>query len=326
MRIDMGDLVSATDLARQSSWLLKEIAAGRRFVIVKGNTPAGALVSIADLEKLAAVTESEATSSASVRNLPAQVPYADLDPLSYAAPRHALPIGVGEDANTVWLDLEQYPHAYCTGTNRSGRTTFLQAVCAAITARYTPDEAQVVVFDPNCGLIDDLGDEYRTVYQYDPKRIGSAAEQLAVLLDQRRPPADLTQDQLREWDPVRPKWFVIVDDLHLLTGGGSSLSTLLAPLVEAAETARRLDLHIIAAITSDNWNSKGRANRLINAMDVGGATVVVLEGSPREIIIDHVRPGPRLPGRAELYERRGGGRMIQIASAHVIAQEEPSAH
>ncbi|GAA2429129.1 FtsK/SpoIIIE domain-containing protein [Mycolicibacterium llatzerense] len=320
MRIDMSDLVSATDLARQSSWMLKEVAAGRRFVIVKGNTPAGALVSLADLEKLNAAEADSAGVGQAWQALPAQVAFADLEPLPPSAPRHALPIGVGEDEmSTVWLDLEQYPHVYCTGSNRSGRTTFLQAVCAAIMARYTPEEAQVVVFDPDIRLSDELTDDYRTVYEYDPKRIAVAADQLAWLLDQRRPPPELTPEQLREWNPVRPKWFVVIDDMHVLTAG-SSLSTILAPLVEPVQSARLLDLHVIAAITSDNWNAKGRSNKLINAMDVGGATVVVLDGSPREMIIDNVRPGPRLPGRAELYERRTGGRMIQIAAPHAVSE------
>jgi len=320
MRIDMSDLVSATDLARQSSWMLKEVAAGRRFVIVKGNTPAGALVSIADLEKLKAAEGDPAAVGQSWQAMPSHVTFADLAPLPPSAPRHAIPIGIDEDdMSTVWLDLEQYPHVYCTGTNRSGRTTFLQAVCASIMARYTPQEAQVVVFDPDMRLTDELTDEYRTVYLYDPKRIAQAAQELAHKLDQRRPPPDLTPAQLREWNPVRPKWFFIVDDLHLLSGG-SSLSTVLAPLVEPVQNARLLDLHVIAAITSDNWNAKGRSNKLINAMDVGGATVVVLDGSPRETIIDDVRPASRLPGHAECYERRSGGRMIQIVAPHAAVE------
>jgi S-DNA-T family DNA segregation ATPase FtsK/SpoIIIE len=111
---------------------------------------------------------------------------------------------------------------------------------------------------------------------------------------------------------VRPKWFIIADDLNLLTPAGQTAS-LLQPLVSAIETARRLDIHVIAASSSENWYSKGRGNKVIQAMDTAGASVVVLDGDKSNVIVDQVRPAPRIPGRAELYTRKNGGQMIQIA-------------
>lgn len=53
MLIDSNDLVSATDLARNTSQLLREVASGqRRFVIVNRNTLTAALIGIDDLRRL----------------------------------------------------------------------------------------------------------------------------------------------------------------------------------------------------------------------------------------------------------------------------------
>ena len=260
-----------------------------------------------------------------LQQLPTEIAFTALDPMPEDAPRHSLPVGLGErDMTTAWLDLEAYPHAYCTGTSRSGRSMFLQTVCAAIQQRYTPQEAQIILFDPDYSLGDAVSDEYRTVYLNEQRQIAAAAEQIAQKLEERRPPVGLKPSELRSWreSVVRPKWFIIIDDLNLLNPA-AGMGTVVAPLVPAAEAARNLDVHIIVAITSDNWYAKGRSNKLLNALDTGGASVVVLDGNKKEVIVDSLRPGSRAPGRAELYQRKGGSQLIQVAMPPVLV-DEPS--
>lgn len=248
-----------------------------------------------------------------LQQLPGEVLFADLEPLPATAPRHSLPIGIGErDMSTAWLDLELYPHAFCTGTTKAGRTVFLRTVCAAIMERYTPAEAQVMMFDPDFSIGDALTDDYRTVWQTDHTKIGTAATQIAALLDQRRPPENLDPRQLRDWKPVRPKWFILVDDLTMLSPNGFT-STVLQPLLPAVESARNLDLHVIASVTSEGWYARGGSNKLIQAMQRGGSSVLILDGDKKEVIIDQVRPAARIPGRGELYLRKAGGQLIQVA-------------
>lgn len=262
-----------------------------------------------------------------LQQLPPEIGFAELAPLPASAPRHALPVGVGErDMTTVWLDLEQLPHAWCTGTSRSGRTKFLQTVCAAIQARYSPEEAQIIMFDPSSDedLALAVDDAYRVVYENEQQRVAKACEQIAQLVEKRRPPAGMQPREQREWraNVVRPKWFVIIDDLNLLTPANSMVSAT-SPLVGPAEAAKNLDLHIIAAITIDNWYAKGGSHKLISAMTTAGAAAVILDGNKKELIIDQVRPASRAPGRAELYERKGGGQLMQIALPPALA-DEPS--
>lgn len=248
-----------------------------------------------------------------LQQLPGEVFFADLEPLPATAPRHALPIGIGErDMSTAWLDLELYPHAFCTGTTKAGRTVFLRTVCAAIMERYAPGEAQVMMFDPDFSIGDALADEYRTVWQTDHTKIGTAATQIAALLEQRRPPENLDPRQLRDWKPVRPKWFILIDDLTMLSPNGPT-STVLQPLLPAVESARNLDLHVIASVTSEGWYARGGSNKLIQAMQRGGSSVLILDGDKKEVIIDQVRPAARIPGRGELYLRKAGGQLVQVA-------------
>lgn len=248
-----------------------------------------------------------------LQQLPGEVAFTDLDPLPDTAPRHALPIGIGErDMSTAWLDLALYPHAFCTGTTKAGRTVFLRTVCAAIMERYRPDEVQVMMFDPDFSIGDALADEYRTVWETDHSRIGEAATQIAALLERRRPPANLDPRQLRDWKPVRPKWFILIDDLTMLSPNGPS-TTVLQPLLPAVEAAARLDLHVIASVTSEGWYARGGSNKLIQAMQRGGTSVLVLDGDQKEVIIDQVRPAARIPGRGELYLRKSGRQLVQVA-------------
>jgi S-DNA-T family DNA segregation ATPase FtsK/SpoIIIE len=248
-----------------------------------------------------------------LQQLPAEVAFAELEPLPGSAPRHALRIGVGErDMSTAWLDLELYPHAFCTGTTEAGRTVFLRTVCAAIMDAYTPDEAQVIMFDPEFSIGDALTDEYRTVWQTDHAKIGLAATQIAEKLEGRRPPENLDPRQLRNWKPLRRKWFVLIDDLTQLSPNGPS-TTVLQPLLSAVESARNLDLHVIASVTSEGWYARGGSNKVIQAMLRGGSSVLVLDGDKKEVIVDHVRPAARIPGRGELYLRKAGGQLIQVA-------------
>lgn len=111
---------------------------------------------------------------------------------------------------------------------------------------------------------------------------------------------------------MRPKWFILVDDLTMLSPMGPT-STVLQPLLPAVESARNLDLHVIASVTSEGWYARGGSNKLIQAMQRGGSSVLVLDGDKKEVIIDQVRPAARIPGRGELYLRKAGGQLIQVA-------------
>ncbi len=241
--------------------------------------------------------------------LPAEVGYDDLP----AAPPGVLKLGIGErEFSTVGVDLRVAPHFYAAASSKSGGTTVLRTLCAAIMETYTPQQARVILIDPSFDLADAVTDEYRATYANTPEQAGLVATELAAVALKRKPPVGLTPQQQKEWRPVRPKLFVIVDDLNLLTVQSTGTSAL-APLTSAIEQGQRLDLHVFVGTTSEQWYAKGRLNKVIQAMETGGTGALVMDGQKSEIIIDQVRAAIREPGRGELYYRKLGGQLMQVA-------------
>lgn len=250
--------------------------------------------------------------------LPAEIAYAKLPP----APPGMLKLGIGEnEMSTVWVDLETAPHFYAVGNSRSGRTTVLRTLLQSIAETFTPQQAQVVLFDPNYKLVDAIDKRYRAVYGSSAQEVGAACSAIAQKILQRQPPAGMEPEELVKWRPSGPKWFIIVDDLNLLTTPGSNQSSLL-PLVGAIEKGRQVGLHVLAATNAERFYQTGKMNKVIGAMDIAGAGVLVMDGNKQEIIIDQVRPASREPGRGELYYRKHGGQLIQVAMTTSSATTE----
>ncbi len=83
--------------------------------------------------------------------------------------------------------------------------------------------------------------------------------------------------------------FILIDDLTMLSPPNGPSTTVLQPLLPAVEAAARLDLHVIASVTSEGWYARGGSNKLIQAMQRGGTSVLVLDGDKKR---GHHRPGP----------------------------------
>jgi DNA segregation ATPase FtsK/SpoIIIE, S-DNA-T family len=241
--------------------------------------------------------------------LPAEIGYEALP----AAPEGMLKLGIGEDEmSTVALDLASTPHFYAVGSSKSGRTTLLRTLLASIMKTYTPQQAQVVLFDPSYELADAIDEAYRVVYGSTAAEVSQACAALGQRVLERRPPAGTPPAELRHWRPKGPKWFIVVDDLNLLSTAGSTQSALL-PLVSGIETGRQVAMHVLAATNGERWYATGKMNKVIAAMETAGAGVLVMDGNRQEVIIDQVRPAIRMPGRGELYYRKSGGQLVQVA-------------
>lgn len=244
-----------------------------------------------------------------LRVLPAQIGYSELP----AAPPGVLKLGIGEkEMSVVGLDLTRAPHFYCAGSSRSGRTTVLATLLRAIQDTYTPEQAQVILFEPsNYELVDTISAQYRKVYATDAQDIEKLSAMVAERLAGRQPPRGMAADELAKWRPTGPKWFVVVDDLNLLSQG--STVSALQPLVGLISKGRQLGLHVLAATSVERWHAGGGMSKIIAAMSIAGTAALVMDGPRSEIIVDAVRPASRVPGRGELYYRKTGGELVQVA-------------
>jgi S-DNA-T family DNA segregation ATPase FtsK/SpoIIIE len=246
-----------------------------------------------------------------LRVLPAHIGYSELP----AASAGVLKLGIGEkEMSVVGLDLTRAPHFYCAGSSTSGRTTVLATLLRAIQDTYTPEQAQVILFEPSSyQLVDTISAQYRKVYATDAQDIEKLSAMVAERLAGRQPPRGMAAEELAKWRPTGPKWFVVVDDLNLLSQG--STSSALQPLAGLIAKGRQLGLHVLAATNVERWHAGGGMNKIITAMSIAGTAVLVMDGPRTEIIVDQVRPASRAPGRGELYYRKTGGELIQVAVA-----------
>ena len=247
-----------------------------------------------------------------LRLLPTQIAYRDLAP----APVGILKLGIGEQEMTsVGVDLQRAPHFYAAGSTRSGRTTMLRTLLRSIQDTYTPDLAQVVLFEPaeKYELVEAIGPQYRKVYGTNAEEIAELSAMIAERLTERQPPRDMAPEELAKWRPSGPKLFIVVDDLNLLSPQGGSSSALM-PLVAGISKGRQLGVHVLAATSVERWHSGGGMNKVIAAMTTAGAGVLVMDGPRSEVIVDAVRPAMRGPGRGELYYSKVGGQLIQVAT------------
>lgn len=241
--------------------------------------------------------------------LPPAIGYEEL-----AAPTAGtLKLGLGErDMSTVAVDLQASAHFLAAGRTKCGRTTLLHTLCASIQEVFTPEEAQIIAFDQNYSLADAVDERYLAVYAQGIKDISMASVQIAQQLQKRRPPAELKPQELARWQPNGPHWFVLVDDLNLLSLPGSN-QTALDALVEGVQSGRQLRFHVFAVTTSDNWMQVGLMNKVVKAMIAEGSGVLVMDGDKREKIVRGVAAADRAPGRGELVYGKSANQLIQVA-------------
>jgi DNA segregation ATPase FtsK/SpoIIIE, S-DNA-T family len=245
--------------------------------------------------------------------LPAEIAYTALrNRVTTLEPRQLL-IGIGETDidGAASVDLTSSPHFYAAGRSKSGRTTVLKTLCASIQDTYSPDQAQIVVFDPNYELADAVAPNYLAAYASSLRDIEALSRGITERLDLRRPPPGLTAQELGRWRFTGTEIFLVVDDLNLLTPPGTGQSAMFS-LVAYVEVARQLGFHILAATQIERWYATGMMNKVVQAMNATGAGVLVMDGDKSEKIINDVRPGPRVPGRGELVYRKGN-QLVQVA-------------
>ncbi|MGV9216227.1 type VII secretion protein EccCa [Micromonospora sp. RB23] len=245
-----------------------------------------------------------------VRLLPPVLPYTDLDLTATAGLR--LPIGVAEaDLRPVQLDFAAEPHFVVFGDAECGKSSFLRALAASITARFTPEEARVILVDYRRSLLGAIETPHLIGYGTAAAHTADLVESAAGYLQRRAPGPEVTPQQLRDrswWSG--PELFVLVDDYDLVATGPANP---LRALEEHLPHARDVGLHLVLARRS---GGAGRAQYepIVQRLRELSTAGLVMAGSPEEgALVGPVRPGPLPPGRGRLVTRREGVRLVQLA-------------
>ena len=229
-------------------------------------------------------------------------------------PGDGLGIGVDEDGLVrVEADLAADPHLVCFADAESGKTTLLRVLARALTRRYPPDQARLVVVDYRRGLLGAVPDSHLIGYASTADAAAEAAREVAASLRGRLPRPGTGVRELRErswWSG--PEVYVLVDDYDLVAPTGSAATNPLLPLVEFLAQAKDVGLHVVVARRS---GGAGRAlfDPLLGRLRELAVPGLVMNGSPDEgALVGGVKPQPSPPGRGVLVDRRRGNRRVQL--------------
>lgn len=244
-----------------------------------------------------------------LRTLPSEIRYAELGPVA----GEVLKLGIGEsEMSAVGVNLAESPHFYAVGAKGCGRTSVLKTLLASIEATYTPEEAAVFICSIGTGLADAIDRRYLKLYANTIPDVTAVATALANKLAERKPPPGLDGSDLARWQFGGERVFLVIDDINLLTPPGmSQTQSILQPLIPAIQQGRQIRLHVLATASVQNWYATGN-NKAIDAMNLTGAGVLVMDG-PKEKIIGDFKAASRIPGRGELVYRTAGAQMVQVA-------------
>ncbi|MET7748564.1 type VII secretion protein EccCa [Micromonospora sp. NPDC005367] len=245
-----------------------------------------------------------------VRLLPPVLPYADLDLAATTGLR--LPVGIAEaDLRPVVLDFAAEPHFVVFGDAECGKSSFLRALGATITARFTPEQARVILVDYRRSLLGAIATDHLIGYGTAAAHTAELVESAAGYLARRIAGPEVTSQQLRDrswWSG--PELFVLVDDYDLVATGPTNP---LHALAEYLPQARDIGLHLVL-VRRSGGAARAQYEPIVQRLRELATAGLVMAGSPEEgALVGPVRPGPLPPGRGRLVTRREGVRLVQLA-------------
>lgn len=167
----------------------------------------------------------------------------------------------------MWHDFSQTAHLVVVGDAETGKTNLLRAVCRAVTDRYTPDEARILLIDYRRGLLESIPESHRLGYAVSVDVLKQAVEGVARAMKERLPGADISPAQLkrRDWW-TGPRVFLVVDDYDMVSGG--NMSNHFGPLLDYLAQGAELGLHLIVA-RSANGAARAMNDSLLQPADGG---------------------------------------------------------
>ncbi|MBV9448256.1 MAG: type VII secretion protein EccCa [Streptosporangiaceae bacterium] len=246
-----------------------------------------------------------------VRLLPEAVPASALPDAAQTGTR--IPFGIDEsNLAPVFLDFADDPHFLVFGDTECGKSNLLKLIARGVAARYTPEQARVIVIDYRRSLLDIADIDHQIGYAASSAGAMSLANDVRDSMVKRLPPADLTPEQLRS----RSWWkgaelFLVVDDYDLVAGASNPLAT----LADLLPQARDIGLHLILARSA---GGAGRAmfDPVIQRAREMGSPGLIMSGSKDEgALLGGIKAQPLVQGRGHFVQRRSDPRLVQTALA-----------
>jgi DNA segregation ATPase FtsK/SpoIIIE, S-DNA-T family len=241
-------------------------------------------------------------SAPGVRLLPTRLPVEQLPP-----PEGDLRICLGWDEQRlepVWHDFGATPHLTVLGDGETGKTNALRLALRAVTDRYTPDQARIMVADPGRGLLAGVPEEYRVGYAVERDGLTQLAANAAVSMGKRVPGTDVSPEQLarRDWWNG-PSLFVVVDDYDLFAGASGAPSPL-APLIPLLAQGGHIGMHLVVARSTSGAMRAMMDPLLRRLWELGNPALLFSYPKEEGKFIGEAKPRTLPAGRAQLVTRR----------------------
>ncbi|MBI3227733.1 MAG: type VII secretion protein EccCb [Mycolicibacterium cosmeticum] len=243
-----------------------------------------------------------------VRVLPSRVYLNELDPnppgpdADYRT-RWMIPLGVREsDLSVSYTDMQRTPHVLIFGAPKSGKTRIAHAITQAICLRNNRDQVRFMVGDFRSGLLDAIPESHLLAagaINRNAAALDESVKALAVLLQQRLPPADLTTTQLRArswWSG--PDIVLLVDDWHMVVAAAGGLPPM-APLWPLLPAAADIGLHLVVTCQMSQAQ-RATMDRFVGAAYGAGTPTLFLSGDKTEFPSSAFKLKRRPPGQALL--------------------------
>lgn len=248
-----------------------------------------------------------------VELLPTRIDIAELEAMMPASPetsrreRLAVPFGVRESTlGAAAVNFERSAHMVVYGSAQSGKSTTLASIVESIIARTTTDEAKIVLIDYRRTHMELITDETRSAgYLTNALEVEAGMKDLAMFLDSRMPPADVTSTQLKErswW--TGPDVFLVVDDYSMVV---QPYANPLDPIAPYLARGRDIGFHLIAA-RAIQGASAAINDRVLGMVKSLSGSGLLLDGDRLEgmLVDSETRPAKQRAGRGIFIEPTAG--------------------
>jgi type VII secretion protein EccCb len=262
-----------------------------------------------------------------VRVLPDRIYLAELDPTppgpeSDYRTRWTVPLGIREsDLSVAYSPMHTSPHLLIFGAPKSGKTRIAHAVASAICARNSPQQVRFMLADYRSGLLDAIPQSHLLDaggVNRNNASLEEAIKALAINLQKRLPPANLTTSQLRArswW--TGPDVVLLVDDWHMIVAA-SGVMPPMAPLSPLLPAAADIGLHVIVTCQMSQAH-RATMDKFVGAAFGAGSPTMFLSGEKTDFPSSEIKVKRRPPGQAFLVSPDG---KEVIQAAYVDPPEE----
>ncbi|MGL4745819.1 MAG: type VII secretion protein EccCb, partial [Dermatophilaceae bacterium] len=247
-----------------------------------------------------------------VRMLPQVVERDQLPPIAQESA--AIPMGLlGDDLSTFAHDFAADPHLLLLADVESGKTNALRLIAQQVTARNTPEQAQLLIVDYRRGLLGEVDPGYQLGHTTTRDATESLVADVCTAMRKRLPGDDTTPEQLRArnwWSG--PDLYVLVDDYDLVA---SPRGNPLEPLAELLPQGRDIGLHLVVARRSGGASRALYESFMRGLLELGTPGVAMSAPADEGKLLGTVKSAPLPPGRGWYVSRRHGQHLVQLAWA-----------